>query len=89
MRVRLERDVFETDPYGRLLRYMYADRVFVNAELVRKGLVWAKAYPTDTKYLDYLAELEQQARLAGKGKGIPSTGPTRLLHFMPPTRTTQ
>ena len=63
----MERDVFETDPYGRLLRYMYADSVFVNAELVRKGLAWAKAYPPDTKYQDYLEEMEQQARLAGKG----------------------
>ena len=66
-RVRLERDVSETDPHGRLLRYVHVDNVFVNAELVREGLAWAKAYPPDTIYQDYLEELEQQARLAGKG----------------------
>jgi len=66
-RVRLERDVSETDRYGRLLRYVYVDGVFVNAELVREGLARAKAYPPDTGYQDYLEEMEQQARLAGRG----------------------
>lgn len=66
-RVRLERDVSETDKYGRLLRYVYADGVFVNAELVRQGLAWAKAYPPDTKYQDYLEQLETEARESGRG----------------------
>ncbi len=66
-RVRLERDVSETDKYGRLLRYVYVDSVFVNAELVRQGLALAKAYPPDIKYQDYLEKLEQQAKLANKG----------------------
>jgi len=65
--VRLERDVSETDKYGRLLRYVYVDDVFVNAELVRQGLAEAKAYPPDTKYQDYLEELEAEARQAGRG----------------------
>ncbi|GAF76144.1 unnamed protein product, partial [marine sediment metagenome] len=30
--VRLEQDVSETDKYGRLLRYVYVDDIFVNAE---------------------------------------------------------
>ncbi len=65
--VRLERDVSETDKYGRLLRYVYVDDVFVNAELVKKGLAWAKAYPPDTKYQDYLEKMEAEAREAGRG----------------------
>ncbi len=64
--VRLEKDVSETDKYGRLLRYVYVDDIFVNAELVRQGLAWAKAYPPDTKYQDQLGKLERQARQAGK-----------------------
>ena len=64
--VRLERDVSETDN-GRLLRYVYVDGIFVNAELVREGLAEAKAYPPDTKYQEYLEELETQARQAGRG----------------------
>ncbi|MDI6814614.1 MAG: thermonuclease family protein [Dehalococcoidales bacterium] len=65
--VHLERDVSETDKYGRLLRYVYVDDVFVNAELVRLGLARAKAYPPDIKYQDYLEKLEQEARQAGRG----------------------
>ena len=65
--VRLERDVSETDKYGRLLRYVYADNIFVNAELVRQGLAQSKAYPPDTKYQDYLERMETEAKLAGRG----------------------
>jgi len=65
--VRLERDVSETDKYGRLLRYVYVDDVLVNAELVKQGFARAKAYPPDTKYQDYLAEMEAEARDAGRG----------------------
>ena len=66
-KVRLERDVSETDKYGRLLRYVYVDDIFVNAELVRQGLAKAIAYPPDTKYQDYLEKLESEAREAGWG----------------------
>ena len=65
--VRLEQDISETDKYGRLLRYVWVDDILVEAELVRQGLARAKAYPPDTKYQDYLEELEQQARLEGRG----------------------
>ena len=65
--VRLERDVSDTDKYGRLLRYVYVNDLFVNAELVRQGLAEAKAYPPDTKYQDYLEKLETEAREAGRG----------------------
>ncbi len=65
--VHLERDVSETDKYGRLLRYVYAGDIFVNAELVRQGLARARAYPPDTKYQDYLKEMEAEARDAGRG----------------------
>ena len=65
--VRLERDVTETDRYGRLLRYVYIDDILVNAELVRLGLARSKAYPPDTKYQDLLEEMEAEAREAGRG----------------------
>ena len=65
--VRLERDVSETDKYGRLLRYVYVDDTLVNAELVRLGLAVAGAYPPDTKYQDMLEQLEREARQTGRG----------------------
>ncbi len=60
--VRLEKDVSETDRYGRLLRYVYAGDTFINAELVRQGLAWAKPYPPDTKYQNTLQEAEAKAK---------------------------
>lgn len=65
--VRLERDVSETDKYGRLLRYVYVDDTFVNAELVRLGLATVKAYPPDIKYQNLLEQLEREAMQAGCG----------------------
>ena len=65
--VRLEKDVSETDGYGRLLRYVYVDDTFVNAELVRLGLAEARDYPPDTKYQDLLEQREREARQAGRG----------------------
>ena len=65
--VRLERDVSETDKHGRLLRYVFVDNMFVNAELVRQGMAYAKAYPPDIKYQHYLEKLETEARQAGRG----------------------
>jgi micrococcal nuclease len=66
-KVRLERDVSDTDKYGRLLRYVYVGEIFVNAELVRLGLAEAKAYPPDTLHQELLEQLEKGAREAGWG----------------------
>jgi len=66
-KVRLEKDVSDTDKYGRLLRYVYVDDILVNAELVRQGLAEARAYPPDTRYQDLLEKLEAEAKAAGWG----------------------
>lgn len=42
------RDLSEADSFGRLLRYVMADGVFVNRELVLLGLARAESYPPDT-----------------------------------------
>ena len=69
--VRLEKDTSETDKYERLLRYVYVDDIFVNAELVKQGLAWAKAYEPDTKYQDILEKAEAEARQARRGIWAP------------------
>lgn len=66
-KVRLEKDVSDMDKYGRLLRYVYVNSTFVNAELVRQGYARAHAYPPDTKYQFYLEAAEREARQEGKG----------------------
>ena len=48
--VQLEKDVSERDRYGRLLRYVYADGVMVNARLVEEGHAKVATYPPDVKY---------------------------------------
>ncbi len=65
--VRLERDVSDTDQYGRLLRYVYVEGIFVNGELVILGLAEAKAYPPDTKNQEHLEWLETVARESHRG----------------------
>ena len=65
--VRLERDVSDTDRYGRLLRYVWVDGILVNAELVREGYAEAREYPPDTRYAPCLEALEEEARRFGRG----------------------
>lgn len=66
-KVRLEKDISEKDKYGRLLRYVYVDDIFVNAEIVRLGYAYAKGYPPDTKYQWYLEAMEMEAKKTKRG----------------------
>ena len=71
--VYLEKDVSDTDRYGRLLRYVFlADGTFVNGELVRQGYAQANTYPPDVKYQKRLRALEREARSAGRGLWQPA-----------------
>ncbi len=65
--VRLEKDVSNTDRYGRLLRYVYIDGQMVNELLVREGYAVASPYPPDVKYQSRLQGAEQLAREENKG----------------------
>lgn len=65
--VGLEKDVSETDRYGRLLRYVWVDGRMVNAALVEEGYAMASTYPPDVKYASLFASLQAEAREAGRG----------------------
>jgi micrococcal nuclease len=65
--VLLEGDTSETDKYGRLLRYVWADGLLVNERLVREGFAEAKAYEPDVRYRDRFEEAEEYARQNGLG----------------------
>ncbi len=69
--VELERDISETDAYGRLLRYVYVGDLFVNARLVEEGYAVAKGYPPDIRHADLFARLEHEARTEGRGCWAP------------------
>ena len=67
-RVRLERDVSETDRFGRLLRYVYLDDGrMLNELLVAEGYANVVTFPPDLRYLDRLREAERSAREARRG----------------------
>ncbi len=59
--VLLVMDESETDPYGRLLRYVFVDDVFVNYELVRAGFAEAGFWPPDTSCSQSFAEVEKRS----------------------------
>ncbi len=65
--VRLEKDVSETDKYGRLLRYVYVGDTMINEVLVKEGYAHAVSYPPDVKYQEKLRFAEQFARENNKG----------------------
>lgn len=65
--VRLEKDVSETDRFGRLLRYVYIEDVMINELLVKEGYAIASAYPPDVKYQDRLKLAENEARSNNHG----------------------
>jgi putative cell wall-binding protein len=68
----LEKDVSETDRYGRLLRYIWIQSgggwLLVNLELIRTGYATVTTYPPDVKYVDSLylpAQKDAQAAHVG------------------------
>lgn len=61
--VYLEKDISETDPFDRILRYVYLpNETFVNGALAAMGMAFVKAYPPDTKHQEFLFTLEDQAK---------------------------
>jgi len=65
--VKLEKDISETDKYGRLLRYVWVGDIFVNDFLVRQGYATSSTYPPDVKYQDQFREAEREARENNRG----------------------
>lgn len=73
--IRMEKDVSETDRYGRLLRYVYvtdktaspAATIFVNEYLVKEGYAYAVTFPPDVKYYNHFRELQNEAMRLKKG----------------------
>lgn len=66
-RVRLEKDVSETDRYGRLLRYVWLEDTLVNESLVKNGFAYASSYSPDIKNQDKFSDAEKTARAEKKG----------------------
>ncbi|MGB6873819.1 MAG: thermonuclease family protein [Dehalococcoidia bacterium] len=65
--VELQRGKRDQDEYGRLLRYVYIDGVFVNAELIAQGYAKAYIFDPDDRYSQILVQLEQYAKMRERG----------------------
>ena len=72
--VYLEKDISETDSYGRLLRYVYVGDTMVNAVLVQEGYGQVAAYPPDVRYTGQFLTLQREAREAKRGLWTSGTG---------------
>jgi micrococcal nuclease len=81
--IEMVRDLSEADRYGRLLRYVFADGVFVNYELVRSGRAWAGFYPPDTACTAEFRAAEEAARLERLGLWGWTGSPTFLTRTGP------
>lgn len=67
----MQKDISESDKYGRLLRYIYlpleGQLLFVNDYLVRQGFAKILTYPPDVKFNEQFLEAEQAARREKRG----------------------
>ena len=66
-RVRLVFGVERRDAYGRLLAYVYLERRFVNATLVRRGLARTLTIAPNDRFASQLKSLELRAARAARG----------------------
>ncbi|HST05696.1 MAG TPA: thermonuclease family protein [Chloroflexia bacterium] len=95
----LEKDISETDRYGRLLRYVWltsptesAPGTMLDEQLVADGYAQVSTFPPDVKYVDRLVEAERTAKAAKRGLwgacerfGAPLAAPTATNVALPPT----
>ena len=63
----LIKDISETDPYDRLLRYVIVDDIFINLELIRMGYAKATAFPPDIACAEQFMAAEQVALASRTG----------------------
>jgi micrococcal nuclease len=57
----------DIDEYGRYLRYVYVNDVFINAELVEEGFAVAFPFGQTEKFDQVFVQLENYSRLQNKG----------------------
>jgi len=65
--VELIKDVSDKDKYGRLLRYVYIDNIFVNDYLARNGFAYAWTVPPDVKFSEEFKAAQSEARANQRG----------------------
>ena len=77
--VLLELDERRKDKYGRMLAYVFVEGLFVNAELVRKGLARVRTYPPNIRHRPRLLAAQREARHNRAGIWESFSGHTDVL----------
>ncbi len=100
--VTLEKDVSETDRFGRLLRYVWVDGLLFNEQIVRDGYAVLSTFPPDVKHVERIRAAQQEAYLNDRGlwgscggvdvpapptPPVAPTSPTQPFATATPTRT--
>ncbi len=65
--VQLEKDVSNTDKFGRLLRYVWLGDELINKKLVREGYAFSRSFPPDIARQNEFKAAETMARIEKKG----------------------
>jgi len=89
--ITLVKDISNTDQYGRLLRYILIDDIFINQLLVNEGYALAATFPPDIACAELFEEAQESARLNNKGlwKNIPRDSKTATPLANTPTPTVE
>jgi len=66
-KVRFEFDVRDKDRYGRLLAYVYRDKIFINERLLQDGMATTMTIAPNVKYAERFREVEADARVKKVG----------------------
>ena len=77
--VRLEKDISETDKYGRLLRYVWLGNTLVNDYLVRSGFAQVDTFPPDVLYSQQFIAAQSEARDSNRGLWASCTSPNSIV----------
>ncbi len=65
--VQVEKDVSNTDRFGRLLRYIWTEEGLFNEQIVRDGFATLATFPPDIKYVERIRAAQQEAYDASRG----------------------
>ncbi len=66
-KVVLKKDVSETDKYGRLLRHVYYEDVWINKKMIEDGFAKFVTFPPDVYHVDEFKQAQKRARENGVG----------------------
>lgn len=63
----LKRDISNTDKYGRILRHIYLEDVWINAQMIEEGYAKMVTYPPDVFHIDAFRQLQRDAIANSRG----------------------